>query len=143
MKKVTQLFAAIACALIATTFAQEATEPEMEVTEFDWCTITVPKTSNGQEPLAGVITVKGDAIKEDCELRVDFHKFVGENRVPGAGRANPVSLKAGASIEVPVTMNNVPDDASGIAFVVYTMPAGATTFKEATHKASAGVKITR
>lgn len=143
MKRFLFLLIITSAACVFSAFAQSTDAPEMETLDFDWCSISVPETVPADGPFEGAIRIKADVIESDSELKVDFHKFVSANRVSGIESGPSVNLKAGEPAEVPFSLKQIPADASAIHVVVYTLPVGATTFKEASHKADAGARVDR
>lgn len=135
------VIAAFSLLTIASTALAEETA-EVNVKEFDWCTLSAPASADPTEKASATIKVKGEAIKENGTLHIDLHKFVGKDRVPGAGRATPIPIEAGADLEHTVDFD-VPADANALAFVFYVVPEGKTGFPEASHTGGVGSNVAR
>ncbi len=116
--------------------------PELVTHDREWCVIRLPKGGQAGQPVTGEITIKAKAITQASRLHVDLHKFVGLERRPGAGHAQPVELAANVASQHAFTFT-VPADASAIAFVCYVVPLGKSGYGERSHATEAGVPISR
>lgn len=130
----------LALALLACCLCAAEPPAAVNVKDTPWCTVTTPKEVKRGEKATAQVVIKAGALSADSTLRIDVHKYVGKERKPGAGRAAPVSLAAGAAHEGSFSFAP-PEDASAITFVVYVLPAGTDDWKSKTHATEAGVKV--
>ncbi len=136
------LLCLFACGLAAADPAPAADPAAAEVTVKDtpWCTVTVPKSAKVGEKATVKVAVKAGAVSVDSELHIDVHKFVGKDRKPGAGRAKPVKIAAGAAVETDFAFEP-PADASAFVYIIYVLPPGSNDWKSRSHTTEAGVKV--
>ncbi len=105
--------------------AGAAPADDMQTREFDWATVTCPKSAKVGQKVTVEIKIKPEAIKQDVKLRVDTHWFEGKARKAGGPRSGLLPIKAGESKTFTVTLP-IPDkpNISAVQYVIYVGPTG-------------------
>ncbi len=96
---------------------------DVQVKEFDWGSITVPKNTAVGQKMPVTVKFKDDAVNQSSSLRIDLHWWKGRDRAGVLAAARHPNPKSGESVTKEFT---IPDKEglAAIAAVVYVSPDG-------------------